>query len=75
LTCIESSFLINYHIDIFKGAIIPTGGANRRLQSHKGLAVKKRKRVIVATLELLKKHFNAVHISTNAPEFFISEFR
>jgi molybdopterin-guanine dinucleotide biosynthesis protein A len=39
-------------------AFILTGGENRRFQSHKGPAVIKGKRVIEATLELLKKPFN-----------------
>lgn len=51
-------------------AIILAGGENRRFQSHKALAEIKGRRIVERTLELLVKHFKAVHISTITPEFF-----
>jgi molybdopterin-guanine dinucleotide biosynthesis protein A len=51
-------------------AIILAGGENRRFQSHKGLAEINGRKIIETTSELLKKHFNAVYISTNEPELF-----
>jgi len=48
------------------------GGENRRFLSHKSLAEIKLRRIIERTLELLVKHFKAVHISTNTSEFFLS---
>ena len=51
-------------------AIILAGGENRRFQSHKALAEIKGRRIIEASTELLTKHFTAVYISTNTPEFF-----
>jgi molybdopterin-guanine dinucleotide biosynthesis protein A len=51
-------------------AIILAGGENRRFQSHKALAEIKGRRIIEVSAELLTKHFTAVYISTNTPEFF-----
>ncbi|MDP2158720.1 MAG: NTP transferase domain-containing protein, partial [Nitrospirota bacterium] len=51
-------------------ALILAGGENSRFLSHKALAEVKGKRVIETTIELFKKYFNNIYISTNSPELF-----
>ena len=49
-------------------ALILAGGENRRFVSHKALAEVRGKRIIETTIELFKKYFKNVYISTNTPE-------
>jgi molybdenum cofactor guanylyltransferase len=51
-------------------ALILAGGENSRFLSHKALAEVRGKRIIETTVELFKKYFNKVYISTNTPEIF-----
>jgi molybdopterin-guanine dinucleotide biosynthesis protein A len=51
-------------------ALILAGGENSRFLSHKALAEVQGKRIIETTIELFKKYFNNVYISTNTPEIF-----
>ena len=70
LTCIAGIFLIDY-VNIFSmDALILAGGENSRFLSHKALAEVQGKRIIETTIELFRKHFNKIYLSTNTPEFF-----
>jgi len=51
-------------------ALILAGGENRRFLSHKALTEVRGKRIIETTIELFKKYFKTIHISTNTPEIF-----
>ncbi|MBI5632217.1 MAG: molybdenum cofactor guanylyltransferase [Nitrospirae bacterium] len=51
-------------------ALILAGGENNRFLSHKALAEVRGKRIIETTIELFKKYFNKITISTNTPELF-----
>lgn len=51
-------------------ALILAGGENSRFLSHKALAEVQGKRIIETTIELFKKYFNTIYISTNTPEVF-----
>ncbi len=51
-------------------ALILAGGENSRIQIQKGLLKFNGKRAIETRVELLKKYFNKVYISTNSPEVY-----
>ncbi|MEW6107573.1 MAG: molybdenum cofactor guanylyltransferase [Nitrospirota bacterium] len=51
-------------------AIILAGGENRRIQCDKGLLRVNGRRIVETNVELLKKYFSKVFISTNSPELY-----
>ncbi len=51
-------------------ALILAGGENSRFLSHKALAEVQGKRIIETAIELFKKYFKSIYISTNTPEIF-----